>query len=363
VCTIIVPIFLLFRAHRNPSEEDDDETIQWEQAQLRRGGHLKKADKTPVKRIYKAAPSMSSHHFVPQSSLTPIPVPPATAIPTLAPTVARLRQSLNDLNISHAGNITSISSIADEREQLAARETEMREMITKAEAKRSWFAAFRDWVESVATFLDEKVRNAACSECHMPISNKSQFPQLENLEKEHLAILKERSNIILQRRRADDEDDLSRFFGVVLHSSQPSFGDAEGFTSNTDMAAARQERRNARIARRLHRKRDIDVEEGYSTDSSLPPSDTADFKAAMRELLADKEQILGDVQAEEFKDPDRGLGKWFGEWRSQFGDTYTGAWGGLGLVAAWEFWTRLELMGWNPFDVSLVFLLQSPLIC
>jgi GC-rich sequence DNA-binding factor len=29
--------------------------------------------------------------------------------------------------------------------------------IGKAEAKRSWFAAFREWIETVATFLDEKV--------------------------------------------------------------------------------------------------------------------------------------------------------------------------------------------------------------
>ena len=48
-------------------------------------------------------------------------------------------------------------SLADERAQLEAREKEMREMIVKAEDKRSWFAAFREWVESVATFLDEKV--------------------------------------------------------------------------------------------------------------------------------------------------------------------------------------------------------------
>ena len=49
-------------------------------------------------------------------------------------------------------------SVADERAQLEVREKEMRDMIAKAEEKRSWFAAFRDWVESVATFLDEKVR-------------------------------------------------------------------------------------------------------------------------------------------------------------------------------------------------------------
>src|SRR5262245_19383287 len=36
-------------------------------------------------------------------------------------------------------------------------------------------------------------------------------------------------------------------------------------------------------------------------------------------------------------------------WRKLYED-----WGGLGLVGAWEFWMRLELLGWNPFEVSLL---------
>lgn len=50
-----------------------------------------------------------------------------------------------------------MSTLAEEREQLDKREAEMREMVRVAEGKRSWFVAFREWVESVATFLDEKV--------------------------------------------------------------------------------------------------------------------------------------------------------------------------------------------------------------
>jgi len=50
-----------------------------------------------------------------------------------------------------------------------------------------------------------------------------------------------------------------------------------------------------------------------------------------------------------------GLGKWFGEWKDQYEDIYVGAWGGLGPVGAWEFWTRLELVGWNPFKEKINF--------
>lgn len=37
------------------------------------------------------------------------------------------------------------------------REKEMRQMVERAEAKRAWFGQFKEWVEGVAGFLDEKV--------------------------------------------------------------------------------------------------------------------------------------------------------------------------------------------------------------
>jgi len=85
-------------------------------------------------------------------------VPPATTMPTLSSAISRLTQSLSDLTTSRANVMSSLSSLAEERSQLDVREAEMREMVRKAEEKRSWFVAFKDWVESVATFLDEKVR-------------------------------------------------------------------------------------------------------------------------------------------------------------------------------------------------------------
>jgi GC-rich sequence DNA-binding factor len=37
------------------------------------------------------------------------------------------------------------------------REAEMRDMVGRAEEKRAWFNSFKEWVEGVAGFLDEKV--------------------------------------------------------------------------------------------------------------------------------------------------------------------------------------------------------------
>lgn len=85
------------------------------------------------------------------------PVPPATEIPSLGPAIERFQRSLTALSDSHALNNGSITSLAEQRAELDTRETELRSMIAIAESKRSWFTEFKDWVESVATFLDEKV--------------------------------------------------------------------------------------------------------------------------------------------------------------------------------------------------------------
>lgn len=85
-------------------------------------------------------------------------VPPLTPLPSLDAAISRLSQSLTELTTSHAASTASMMNLADERHALEGKEKEMRTMVEKAEMKRSWFNAFREWVETVAIFLDEKVR-------------------------------------------------------------------------------------------------------------------------------------------------------------------------------------------------------------
>ncbi|KIN99575.1 hypothetical protein M404DRAFT_16456 [Pisolithus tinctorius Marx 270] len=307
------------------ADEEDEETIEWEREQLRRGGldPFARADAVPEKQVYK-----------------PAPIPPPTNLPELGPAIERLAQSLAALKTSHASNTNAVASFSEEEEQLDTRETELRDMVAQAESKRSWFAEFKEWMESVATFLDEK------------------YPELERLESEHIFILKERAGMITRRRKEDDEDDLSVVFGSPAQREPPpdEFDELGRDVPRADPAALRKVRRVARVARR-HRRQSRNAvseadweEEGYSTDSSLPPSDAQDYRAAIQRITTGGEELLSDVAAAEFKDPSLGLAKWFGEWRSRYGDSYTGAWGGLGLVGAWEFWVRLELLGWDPLD-------------
>ncbi|KAI8994209.1 nineteen complex-related protein 2-domain-containing protein [Trametes punicea] len=306
------------------AEEEDEETREWEQAQLRRGGLRPESVEPAPKPVYK-----------------PAPIPSVTPIPTMGAAMARLTQSMSELTMSHAEHSAAMSKLGEEQRLLEQREKEMREMIAKAEEKRSWFSAFRDWIESVATFLDEK------------------FPQLEKLEEDHISIIRERAEMIAQRRKAEDEDDLSLFFGIPpqLQPKPDEVDELGRVVPSANPAASRADRTSAREARRLRRRaanqqaaKQREEEEGYSTDASLPPADAEDYRAAMGKLMVDAREIMADVKAEEFRDPNLGLAKWFGEWRAKFDDIYRGAWGGLGMVSAWEFWVRLEILGWNPLE-------------
>ncbi|KAH9080570.1 GCFC-domain-containing protein [Lactarius deliciosus] len=307
------------------AEDVDEETQEWEQAQIKRSG-LRPDDNfsTPVATsVYKATP-----------------IPPPTEVPGLETSVTRISQTLVSMTTSHAQNTASVSAVSVEYDQLDGRETELREIIAMTEEKRRWFADFRDWLENVATFLDEK------------------FPQLEQLEDEHISILKERRDMIRSRRRAENEDDLSLFLRSSLTVPVAELEDLDDMGRDiprSRLKVTRDDRQSARAARRATRRKNGcrgQDEEGYSTDATLPLSDATDYLAALELLSRKRDDILSDVKANEFKDPSLGIGIKFAEWRERFEDSYQGAWGGLGLVGAWEFWSRLEMLGWNPFEDS-----------
>jgi GC-rich sequence DNA-binding factor len=170
--------------------------------------------------------------------------------------------------------------------------------------------------------------------------------------------------MISNRRKLDDEDDIALILGLPPVAQTPSDLEEVDELGRTlpSIKAIRLSRRNARSHRRLIRRArnqtQAQEEDGYSTDGSLPPTDTEDFRMAIAKLEERRETILSDVRAEEFRDPQLGLAKWFGEWRALYEESYVSAWGGLGLVAAWEFWSRLEMVGWDPIEVCFAIIIS-----
>ncbi|EDR13826.1 uncharacterized protein LACBIDRAFT_309262 [Laccaria bicolor S238N-H82] len=321
------------------AEEEDEETMEWEQEQLRRGGHQTPEPSAPskVKEAYKPAPS-NFCSILHRPGSYKVPVPLATPLPTLNTALSRLTQQFTQLTTSHAQNTAALETLAQERDEIDTREKEMRDMVGRAEEKSSWFGSFKEWVEGVAGFLDEK------------------YPLLEKLEEEHLSLLQERSDLVCQRRQMDDEDDLTIFLGPlptpVAKPELEEYDELGRIIPKPNAAFARRERRTARLSRRQvrqQRSRKAELEEGYSTDSSLPPPDASAYSSAIASLALRTKEVLADVRADEFRDP--GKGRW-SVWREKYSDSYIGAWGGLGVVSVWEFWVRLELIGWDCVEDS-----------
>ncbi|KIK69685.1 hypothetical protein GYMLUDRAFT_150994 [Collybiopsis luxurians FD-317 M1] len=303
------------------SEAQDEESAEWEQEQLRRGGSRKSdssSSKGKAKQIY-----------------MPAPIPPATPLPTLGPALARLTQQLAQLTTSHASNTASLNTLAQEREQVDAREKELRELVQKAEEKRAWFSSFSEWVESVAAFLDEK------------------YPLLEKLENEHTSLVQERHDIITKRRLQDMEDDLSTFLGPLQSASEEpaskvTTDDFGRSIRKEESIVARRERQTQRRTRYQNfqesKASKLEVEEGYWSDSNLALPDEAAYQDAISSVATRTHDILADVKSKEFLDPAKG--RW-GTWKSLYEESFVAAFGGLGVVSAWEFWARLECVGWD----------------
>lgn len=199
------------------------------------------------------------------------------------------------------------------------------------------------------------VRNLLRPREHRPwltcIRPTNQYPELEKIEKENVDLIRERQLTLSRRRLDDDSDDLALCLGVPYNdpaSNKSSIGDPS--------APSDAEERNARRANRASRVSQPGLnptEEGYLSDSALPDADTADYMAARSELRDRLQTVLGDVGAEDFRDPEVGLAKRFALWQQEYGEDYQGAYGGIAMVQAWEFWARWEMGDWDPLDVSV----------
>jgi len=197
------------------------------------------------------------------------------------------------------------------------------------------------------------------------------FPQLEKIEGEYLNIQKERYEIVARRRLADDSDDVALFTGSSVPSDitsltrlpDPSEED-ETMTTNSEELEPRSILRTTRRAERERRYLETSAstssssypdalpDAGYISDSSLTSGDSSDLSIALSSLHESLSSLFSDVKVDDYRDPNLAIRGKFEEWRKEYGEEYGMLYGGLGLVGVWEFWARVEMAGWNPFEVS-----------
>ncbi|TIB06879.1 hypothetical protein E3P96_00032 [Wallemia ichthyophaga] len=87
--------------------------------------------------------------------------------------------------------------------------------------------------------------------------------------------------------------------------------------------------------------------EGGEMATTLAPSEEGDYAKAKESIKGDVKRLFEDVKAATFLDPSQVLNEKFSEWRKAFGDEYLRAWAPLGMVSVWEFWTKVEMTGWD----------------
>ncbi|RXK36353.1 hypothetical protein M231_06390 [Tremella mesenterica] len=317
-------------AEREAEDEDDEETREWEEAQARRAGRWE--EQVPEKKV--------------QKGYQPAPIPRIRPMPTISAAQARVAKALSQLQAQKAQDEANLEVVVKELATFESQERELRSEVERLEGKREWVEEFRGWVEMLGNFLEDKV------------------PKLEEIEKDALHHYRERSRIISQRRELDDQDDLALCFGI---SRPTEVTQVDELGRERDMLAeagpssiirrARRDERQLRKSRRKERssrqvKPSVEEEEGFSTDSTLAEGDMEDYRTALVDLDKRVRGLLDDVKAEDFKDPNLGLAVRFADWRKRYEEEYVNAFGGLGLVHAWEFWARGEMVGWEPFRSS-----------
>lgn len=122
-------------------EEQDEESMEWELAQVRRAGNAVNIQlQATAPKTYEATP-----------------IPPTIPIPVLDAAIMKLTQRLTVLTTSHAKNTAELIKMGEENTSLRKQEADLKGQVENAEQRRAWFQGFKERMESVGDFLDEKV--------------------------------------------------------------------------------------------------------------------------------------------------------------------------------------------------------------
>ncbi|POW14362.1 hypothetical protein PSHT_07423 [Puccinia striiformis] len=329
--------------------EGNEEEMEWEAAQIRRGGIGSSAEKTTNERkaeIYQAAP-----------------IPEHAPLASLASVETDLLNLLNLLEESVAEQATAALQFTTEEQDLVNQESELRQEVSREVQRADFFEELNMFIKEIDLFFTQK------------------WPQLEKVEQDLISILKERAELIFKRRYEDLSDDLVLFkdgeIGVIrpllsakrtsradeiepekmeqesevdeLGRSRPEFDISPHAPSRTSRRNDRAQRRKRRMDKTLSSVENTIPErddEGFSSDDSLSPADSTDLNSASRSLHDSSKAILLDITNPVFLSPTHqgSIVDRFLSWRSKYPEEYGNAFGNLALVQAWEFWVRIEIV-------------------
>ncbi|KAF9975602.1 hypothetical protein BGZ73_000668 [Actinomortierella ambigua] len=329
-------------------EEDEEETRQWEMLQIRQAG-LSSSRSKDRKQMRAAAPVHRS-----------IAIPELSPIPSVGEVKSRLASQLQQLRGAHAMHNKQLDQVRHELAALKMNAVDGSEAMEQASARYTFFQELKSYCRNLAAFFDEK------------------FPELEAIEMEFQKLVVDRTQLVVQRRTKDLQDDLAEFAVVVedidgataMGNDEDLEPDEFGRSRKADPTelrrrrqADRARRRKARLAKRTQDKDGVDGStsaasspsstryandnDGLSTDDELGAGDERDLMEAFGELDERLSNLLKDVD-EDFRTM-VAVKKHFQAWKTEYYADYTKAYGGLLLPMVFDFYIRHEICLWNPF--------------
>lgn len=347
---------------------EDLEMRRWEDAQIRRSGHDMSLDVETKKSVSARSAFKSGLHLIFNyvagvSSLCFwlwLSVPINAALPTFNVVQSRLQAALEAAQTAQQYN-QSLSDQSAQLESLRQQEAALRHQVTLTSERFEFFQAFQAWVEDdLVAFLDAKM------------------PPLERLEKRNVEVQIERRHILGARRMTAHACELAGWTRRPVlsdyHALRKPRRPAAGCTS-TGMAEDDDDDDDAEEP--LPLQNFVSPMEATPVAVALSEAEASDLKAASEAMALEQDTILADVQAEDFRDPALGAAVQFKKWRQAYPEEYKlvraqppcfirrnadpldvflpQSFAGLVLVQVWEFWARLELARWNPFQVRCSF--------
>ncbi|GAC99508.1 hypothetical protein PHSY_007110 [Pseudozyma hubeiensis SY62] len=304
----------MYEAIRGDSDDEmqDEEELEWEQAQLRRTQTT-----NPVSR--EASPFRSA------------PIPAPTPLPSVGTCSTRLELTLRALEQSISSSKSVVESTGKELIALEEAERENKLDVVAVEEKAAWFDEMEAFVVSLARFMEEKVA------------------RVEEVETRAMELLVRRNRIVMRTRGRWIDGRLRMCLGIVPGKSAVIEFDEEKGDAEMDTGDGIGDEAQAVDALQL---------------DTLPPADESSFALAQQEILTTLKTIFADTQAPEYLDPaattantgfDTDLHPLsvvsrFQEWRRAYREEYAQVWGGLSLAQIWEFYARVEVIPYSPFS-------------
>ncbi|CAG8595752.1 2391_t:CDS:10 [Dentiscutata erythropus] len=312
-------------------DDEDDEIMQWEMEQIKKGGHFLKT---------------STNQSQSKKPVTNISIPNVTSIKSISEVQTILDQKMNELRYLHNTHQSELVQIQKNIDSLVKSSEQMENDLQTTKKRYTYFQEIKTFVDDLVEFLDAK------------------FPDLEKLENDIETMLKERSELIMKRIMEDDSDDLVLFsndnqnkfnineyveqqqeideFGRVKTPASVNFGVSDAVRQR------RRQQRDKRRSKRLQYSTDDEIKmEGLSTDDELGDADERDMTSKIDEISYHKTNLFDDVD-DDFKSIYLVKLK-FDTWKKEFSEDYSKAYGDLSLPGVFEFYVRYEMLLWRTF--------------